>query len=1035
MRTREKVAVLLVVASLLLGGVLYFTFRDNEVEANYSRWIFATNLRQLLASPAQFISDELPSGTVFYGGLTLFAAVMFIIFLKMTRDGEIQALRKRLMDLRSEKNQAESQLQEEVWKGKHERQSKDSVMRDLETSIEKIETLLGELNEKEQQLKVRDIELVSLKAGALDTAGTASGRPSAERVLREELHKRTEALQARDAAVKELEQRLSAKSRLWENQLREKDALLSSRAGELESLRIEIADLSGRVDELASSRKRAEDLLQEELRKKKEILEANDQAVRSEEKRLTERIRALENQAGEKDKIIRTRDTELNSLRRELGEVASAREETQARLQDDLAKAEQDRRAKDQLIKDLELRLSANLLAFQTEVGEKDLLLQARDGEMKALQAEVKAVSLRLSEMAAAKVRAEESLQEELKQEKQKLETVQAAHRELEERTDREMKHLAARQSEQEEILKRRDGEIQKARQEIDAAAVRLHETIAAKDQTEKALREQLRKEQAQREAKEAAAREAEQRYGGEIQELRNRLGEKEEFLKNRSEEINSLKTQVASLAEQLSKVGSAKERAATLLQQKLQAEKRGELAKDSALRQLEAGFNAKIEELQRELAAKEEAMGGRTTEVAALKSELASLRQKTDDLAAARQKAENLFEEAVKERAELAQAKDAALSALDAELNGRIREMETRLRDNDELLHRRESELNEVKNEIAELTAAKERAARSLGDDVRQKSALLEEKAAAIRALEERFSARIHTLESDLGEKQTLLDQRGEELKTLTARVHALSGDLTELGNSKDQALRLLQEDLKQRMEMLDSKESAMAALEERLNSKSRFLENQLSQKQELLAARDTELDALMAKVSELTQSLSEASAERERSDRLLQEELREKNALLESRETSIDDLEDQLRGRLESVERQVAEKHKLLETSGAEIAELREQLYAMTERFNEAEATKVALESSLQEERSKNTGKELMVVGADGDGQGLETLLGEREQLLQARDKLIQNLMTELKEKKTQLARQEIQVWQKIERREAWKHRLSKIGIRLRD
>ena len=194
------------------------------------------------------------------------------------------------------------------------------------------------------------------------------------------------------------------------------------------------------------------------------------------------------------------------------------------------------------------------------------------------------------------------------------------------------------------------------------------------------------------------------------------------------------------------------------------------------------------------------------------------------------------------------------------------------------------------------------------------------------------------------------------------------------------------------------------------------------------------------MAKVSELTQSLSEVNAERERSERLLQEDLREKTALLESRETSIDDLEGQLRDRLESVERQMAEKHKLLETSGAEIAELREQLYAMTERFNEAEAAKVALESSLQEERSKNVGKELVAVGMDGEQAngtvpGLETLLGEREKLLQARDKLIQNLMTELKEKKTQLAKQEIEVWQKIERREAWKHRLSKIGIRMRD
>jgi len=1042
MRTREKVAVLLVVASLILGGLIYFAFQDNEVEANYSRWLFTTSLHQLLSAPGKFISDELPSGTVFYGGLTLFAAVMFVIFLKMTRDGEIQALRKRLLDLRSEKIEAESLLQEEVWKGKHERQSKDSVMRDLETSIDKIEALLGELSEKEQQLKARDIELVSLKTSALDAAGAAPGRPSAERVLREELHKKIEALQARDAAIKELEQRLSAKARLWENQLREKDALLNGRAGEIESLRVEIADLNGRVDELASGRKRAEDLLEDELRKKKEILEANEQAVRSEEKRLTERIRALETQAGEKDKIIRTRDAELNGLRRELGEVAAANEQTQARLQEELAKAEQDRRAKERAMKDLELRLGANLAALQTEVGEKDLLLQARNGEMKSLQAEVKAVSLRLSEMAAAKVRVEESLQEELRREKHKLENARAAQRQLEERAELDAKQLAARQSEQEEILKRRDGEIRKLRQEVDTAAARLREASAAKEQTERALRADLRREQSQREASEAAAREAEQRYGGEIQDLQNRLGEREELLKVRNEEIHSLKTQVASLAEQLTKVGSAKERAANLLQQKLQAEKRGEQAKDSALRQLEAGLNSKIEELQRELAAKEESVGSRDAEAAALKTELAALRQKTDDLAAARRKAENLFEEAVRERAELAQAKDAALGALEAELNGRIREMEARLRDNDELLHRRESELSAVKKEVEELATAKEHAARSLGEDVRKKSALLEEKEAAIRALEETFSARIHALESDLGAKQILLDQREEELKALTTRVHALSGDLTDLGNSKDQALRLLQQDLKQRMEMLDSKEAAMAALEERLNSKSRSLENQLTQKQELLAARDAELDALMAKVSELTQRLSEMSAERERSDRLLQEELREKTALLQSRETSIDDLEEQLRERLDSLERQVAEKHQLLESSGAEIAELRDQLFAMTERFNETEAAKVALESSLAEERSKNTGRDLVVVGVEGadgktngDAGGLETLLGEREKLLQARDKLIQNLMSELKEKKTQLARQEIEVWQKIERREAWKHRLSKIGIRIRN
>jgi chromosome segregation ATPase len=233
------------------------------------------------------------------------------------------------------------------------------------------------------------------------------------------------------------------------------------------------------------------------------------------------------------------------------------------------------------------------------------------------------------------------------------------------------------------------------------------------------------------------------------------------------------------------------------------------------------------------------------------------------------------------------------------------------------------------------------------------------------------------------------------------------------------------------------------MKALEERLTGKIRSLDNQVSQKQELLIARDTELDALMAKVSELTQKVSELGAERERSDRLIQEELREKTAMLQSKESSIAELEERLKGRVDSLERQVADKQKLLEASGVDLSDLRAQVSSVTERLNETEAAKVYLEGLLQKERHNADQMSVSVEpsqreasdGMNGESHGLDTLLNERETLLKARDKLIQDLMSELKEKKTQLARQEIDVWQKIERRDAWKHRLSKIGIRIKN
>jgi chromosome segregation ATPase len=194
------------------------------------------------------------------------------------------------------------------------------------------------------------------------------------------------------------------------------------------------------------------------------------------------------------------------------------------------------------------------------------------------------------------------------------------------------------------------------------------------------------------------------------------------------------------------------------------------------------------------------------------------------------------------------------------------------------------------------------------------------------------------------------------------------------------------------------------------------------------------------MAKVSELTQQLSELGAERERSDRLLQEGLREKTALLQSKETSMSELEERLKGRVESLDRQLAEKQKLLDARAAELSELREQMHGMTERLNETETAKVYLEGMLQQERFKadqtrEASQRATSRASNGEAHDVDTLLSEREQLLKTRDKLIQDLMTELKEKKTQLARQEIEVWQKIERREAWKHRLSKFGIRIKD
>jgi chromosome segregation ATPase len=1042
MRTREKVIVLLVSATLVLGGLIFFALRDNELEASYFRWLLSVNLKQALSSPATFLTDELPAGTLLYGGLTLFAVVMTLVFLKMTRDTEVQALRKRLVEIRAEKNETDSLLQEVVWKGKHERQSKDLLNRDLESSIEKIETLILQLNAKEEELKARDVELISLKGSS--ASGEFGGRvngPGAERLLREELKNKDELLQAKDAAVTDLEQRLSTKARLWETQLREKDSVLKSRESELGVFRNEISGLTRRLEDLESAKRRAETLLEAELKKTKEVLEVNDQAIRAEEKRFAEKFKALESQLSERDKLLRSREAEVSGFRQQLAEFESARQQTESRLQEELRKSDDDRRAKERLLIETEQRLNGSLQGLRNSLGEKEVLLRVRDNELVSLKSEVKAISLRLSEMAAAKVRVEETLHEELKRTKQQFEAEKDGYRKIVEQHEGQVQSLTAELAKREALLQQSGTEMEALKREAENFSASLKELSAAKEQNEESLRERLEQQEAEWQLRNSVQQELEQRRASDLQALETRLGEKTDLLREREQEVKALKAQLGSLTEQLAKVGSAKERAATLLQEKLKAEKAGLHANGSAVRELEETFKAKIETLESELANKQAIVGERDASLSTLKSELAELHGKVADIASARQHAESLFDQTLKERDQVIQFKESAIKRLEHETNRQIGDMQIGLREKEQALSQREVELAELKTQLAQIASAREQATRAYRDELQVKTELLDERAATIRALEERFSTRIRTLELDIGEKQELLDSRDAELKAALTKLNTISGDLTQLGETKDQALRFLQEEIKQKTDVLAATQSAMSALEERLNARAGALESQLTQKQELLSARDSEFDALMVKVTELTQRLAEIEAERERSDRLLQEQLREQTTLLEARASSSGEREEQLRSRVESLEHQLSEKHRVLEASSAEMGELQAQLNALNERLYETEAAKVSLENLLQKER-RTSEQALTVVeqeeptdGLNGDADGMENLLNEREQLLQARDKLIQNLMTELKDKKTQLAKQEIEVWQKIERREAWKHRLSKFGIRLKD
>ncbi len=471
MRTGHKVLLILIALSLVLGVIVFFNMKGNNVEAGYMRWAIANNISLFFASPMKYIIGDADSGgnssPLMYIGIGGIGLVFMLIMLKFSGDGETVALRKRVKELDAAKNEAERALQEQVWKGKTDRQAKESAMKDLESSIDKIEILLNELGEKERLLKIRESEVVKLKTDPNGRAGVAPGRgPANDRMLAEELRKKSEAVQARDATIKDLEQRLNAKTSQWENQLREKERQVKGREGELEGLRYQINDLTEQLSDMEAARKRTEERFQEEARRRRELIEANELASKAEEQRLGEQIHLLEAHLSERDKLLKSRDGEMSNLRRQLEELAAAKAQVESSLQERLGQSDKWQQGKEAVIRELEQRYGATVQGLKTEVGEKDLLLEVRDGEINSLKSEVKAIAGRLSELTAAKERAEAALQEALRKEEMRG-PMDVASRELEERYSAELTNVANQLREREESLQARNTELAALQSEI----------------------------------------------------------------------------------------------------------------------------------------------------------------------------------------------------------------------------------------------------------------------------------------------------------------------------------------------------------------------------------------------------------------------------------------------------------------------------------------------------------------------------------------------------------------------------------------
>jgi hypothetical protein len=219
--------------------------------------------------------------------------------------------------------------------------------------------------------------------------------------------------------------------------------------------------------------------------------------------------------------------------------------------------------------------------------------------------------------------------------------------------------------------------------------------------------------------------------------------------------------------------------------------------------------------------------------------------------------------------------------------------------------------------------------------------------------------------------------------------------------------------------------------------------LEGELSEKEKLLKSRDQELETLRSQLRVLTEREGEMMSVNTREEDALRDELERKTDLLKAKDSAMKDLERHYGRKIQSLEDQLWKKDEIVRSRNRELEELRSELNTVAKRLTGSGAADDPAEeliwSELFKPKSAVQQRDELGIGhgteSSHSSQAMGAMLAQKEELLKTRDKRIEKLETELKEKRTELARYEIVVRQAIERRDLWKRRLANFGITLKD
>jgi chromosome segregation ATPase len=348
----------------------------------------------------------------------------------------------------------------------------------------------------------------------LQPQGTLSSKTEVESVLREELKGMRHLLRAKDSTLTELENSLTANQQL-----------LQRRSEELDALKSKVSNLTGQLADAQLAKERAENTLQQELKKIK-VLQAKDSIIIELEKSLTATQDLLRGRGDESDVL----KTKVNALEEQLADLRLAKERAENILERELQKT---KLLQADSITEQENSLSRKVLAWESKLREKQDLLQTRNRELKASRSKVDNLRERLATLASAKKQTETVLQQQLNNKTELLQSM----KELQESSSSKVRALEAQLKENEQLLKDRDAQLAALGSEANG----LTESDSARERAKSVLLKELQNRTELLQAKDAIVKELEERLNTTVKALEDARSELERLVKERDGKLSPL--------------------------------------------------------------------------------------------------------------------------------------------------------------------------------------------------------------------------------------------------------------------------------------------------------------------------------------------------------------------------------------------------------------------------------------------------------------------------------------------------------------